>query len=108
MHPSQAFRLEDILVENSTYQSNKLRKRLLAEGIKEHRCELCNLREWMGKPIPLELDHINGNNADHRLFNLRIICPNCHAQTDHYRGKNRGKAVNRHHYTGDGSRTHTT
>jgi 5-methylcytosine-specific restriction endonuclease McrA len=70
------------------YQSNKLRKRLLKEQVKEHKCEACGLAEWLGDPIPLEVDHINGNPTDHRLANLKILCPNCHAKTDTYRGKN--------------------
>lgn len=90
--------LIEILVLGSSYQTNKLRIRLLREGVKEHRCEVCGLSEWLGSPIPLELDHINGINNDHRLHNLRLICPNCHAQTDNYRGKNWGKASKRHWY----------
>lgn len=70
------------------YQSNKLRIRLLDENIKERKCELCNNTEWLGNPIPLEVDHINGNCRDHRLENLQILCPNCHAGTDTYRGRN--------------------
>ena len=45
----------------------------------------------MGKPIPLELHHINGINTDNRLENLKFLCPNCHAFTDSYRGKNSRK-----------------
>jgi Zn finger protein HypA/HybF involved in hydrogenase expression len=92
------FGLEQILVENSTFQTNKLRKRLLETGLKEHKCENCNNTEWMGKPIPLELSHKNGVNNDHRLENLELLCPNCHAQTPTYRGKNWGMAGNKHHY----------
>ena len=81
--------LKDILIENSTYRStNGLRKKLINEGIKKHKCEKCNLEEWNNLPIPLELDHINGINTDNRIENLQILCPNCHAQTDTYRGKN--------------------
>jgi hypothetical protein len=69
--------------------SHKLKNRLLAEGLKEHKCECCGITEWNGKPAPIELDHINGNHHDNRLENLRILCPNCHAQTDTYRGKNK-------------------
>lgn len=81
----------DILTENSCYNSKSLRKRLIKEGYKKHICECCNNKKWNGKPIPLELDHINGINTDNRLENLRLICPNCHAQTETYRGKNKRK-----------------
>jgi 5-methylcytosine-specific restriction endonuclease McrA len=91
--------LKSYLVENSPYQSNKLRIRLLVEGIKPHQCEVCGNSTWNNKLIPLELDHINGVNNDNRLENLRIICPNCHAQTEHYRGNNWGKAARKHHYS---------
>ncbi len=68
-------------------QSYKLKLKLLKAGIKQHCCERCNLTEWLGKPIPLELDHINGNNQDNSLSNLRLLCPNCHCFTPTYRGK---------------------
>ena len=84
--------LSEILVESSTYSNtNRLKKRLIREGIKEHRCEVCKLTEWMGSPIPIRLDHINGHRDDYRLENLRIICPNCDAQTETYCGKNVGR-----------------
>ena len=73
------------------YQSNKIRLRLIREGYKKHECEVCNLSKWLGKPISLELDHIDGNRSNHLYANLRILCPNCHAQTDTYRGKNTAK-----------------
>ncbi len=70
------------------YQTNKLRIRLIKENIKEEKCEICKITEWNGKPVSFELDHINGIRHDHRLKNLRIICPNCHSQTHTYRSKN--------------------
>lgn len=68
--------------------SHKLRLRLLRDGLKQHKCEVCEGIEWMGKPIPLELDHIDGNHFNNEMSNLRVICPNCHAQTDTHAGKN--------------------
>ena len=89
--PFEGKKIEEILVENSTYQSYKLKKRLIAEGIKKPMCESCGESEWLKQPIPLELHHINGNNSDNRLENLRLLCPNCHAMTDSYRGKKKRK-----------------
>lgn len=85
--PSVGIELKDVLVPNSPYQSYKLKKRLLSEGIKKHICESCGLTEWQDHIIPLELHHINGDNRDNRLENLMLLCPNCHALTECYRGK---------------------
>jgi Zn finger protein HypA/HybF involved in hydrogenase expression len=81
--------LSEILVKNCEYSSNKLRKRLISEGLKEHKCECCGLSEWLGEPIPLELDHIDGDHYNNTIQNLKILCPNCHAKTPTYRGKNK-------------------
>ena len=70
------------------YQTNKLRIRLIKEGIKEEKCEKCGIVDWMGDRLAFELDHIDGNSNNHLLDNLRIICPNCHSQTETYRAKN--------------------
>jgi hypothetical protein len=72
------------------YQTNKLRIRLLSEGIKEAKCEVCGITEWMGNRLSFELDHIDGDRTNHKIDNIRIICPNCHSQTETYRGKNVG------------------
>lgn len=84
--------LEEFLVEGRLVQTNGLKKRLIAEGLKEKRCEMCLREKWNGRPIPLELDHINGRRDDNRQANLRVLCPNCHAQTETYRGRNIGAA----------------
>lgn len=93
-NPRPPMPIEKILVENSSYvSSNSLRKRLLKEKIKESKCECCGATEWLGKPIALELHHVNGIKDDLRIENLQILCPNCHAFTDNYRGKNQGKSA---------------
>ena len=55
-----------------------------------HCCEVCGITEWRGQPAPLELDHCDGNPLNNQLDNVRLICPNCHAQTATYKGKNMG------------------
>jgi hypothetical protein len=82
--------LEELLVDGRYAVTNRLKKRLIDEGLKGSRCEMCARDSWNGRVIPLELDHINGRRDDNRLANLRVLCPNCHAQTDTYRGKNIG------------------
>ncbi len=78
-----------ILVENSYFQSYKLKKRLFKEGLKNKKCELCGwAQQAVDGRLPLELDHINGNRNDNRLENLRILCPNCHSLQPTHRGRN--------------------
>jgi hypothetical protein len=81
--------LEEILVRGSTYTTTSyLKKRLIDEGVLDRRCAGCGLRWWRGRLAPLHLDHRNGDRTDNRLENLRLLCPNCHAQTDTYCGRN--------------------
>ena len=82
--------LEKILIKNSTYTStNRLRKRLIREKIFKHKCNNCKLTKWLGQQIPLELEHKNGIKNDNRKENLELLCPNCHALTPFYRGRNK-------------------
>ena len=57
-------------------------------SLRGHKCESCGLGKWKDKPIPLEVHHIDGNELNSELSNLQILCPNCHALTDNYKGKN--------------------
>ena len=90
----QAKPLSEVLVEHSTWVNTfHLKERLLKENVKEYKCECCGNSEWMGQPIALELHHINSIKDDLRLENLQILCPNCHAFTENYRGKNIGMSA---------------
>ncbi len=85
--------LEEVLVENSTYLTSRLKRRLVSEGFMKDRCVECGVGSiWNGKSITLHLDHIDGVSDNHQIDNLRILCPNCHSQTDTYCGKNNGRA----------------
>lgn len=86
--------LEDYISNNQPIQSFKLKNRLLKEGIFKYQCFSCLQTTWLSQKIPLELDHIDGNNNNNQLSNLRLLCPNCHALTPNYRGKNIGNYTN--------------
>lgn len=83
----------EILIEDSPYVMYKSRKmQLLEEGLLANRCAECDSPpEWRGKPMTLRLDHINGKRNDHRIENLRMLCPNCDSQTDTFCGRNSRK-----------------
>ncbi len=84
--------LKEILVQNSHYQSFKLKKRLFTAGIKNVHCEMCGWAKLSNDGrVPLELDHINGIHTDNRIENLRILCPNCHSLQPTHRGRNKKK-----------------
>lgn len=76
----------EYLFNGSSIQAAKLKSKLLKEGIKENKYEGCGLTEWQGKPLVMQLHHIDGNNRNNELSNLQMLCPNCHSQTDNYCG----------------------
>lgn len=86
---------ELVFVRDSEYMNNRvlLKKRLLDCGILINKCSMLGCPNpnpvWNGKLLVLQLDHINGVSNDHRIENLRILCPNCHTQTETFAGRNR-------------------
>ena len=89
-HHSTRIPTEEILEgKHPQYQTYKLRNRLIEESILGYKCNICGINDHMNLPLSLELDHINGDRRDHRLENLRLLCPNCHSQTPTYRSKKR-------------------
>lgn len=80
---------EKIFVEDSTYANDLVKHRIVKDELIEYRCSKCGIDSWMGETLVLDLDHINGNNRDNSLENLRYLCPNCHSQTCTYKGRNK-------------------
>ena len=79
---------KELFCDNSKHAASTAKKRIEKDKLIEYKCKKCgNLGEWMEEKISLQLDHENGKNNDHRLENLRYLCPNCHSQTKTYSGK---------------------
>jgi Zn finger protein HypA/HybF involved in hydrogenase expression len=82
---SVAFTFEEALRSKSRLT---IKRHLLRAGILKNRCDWCGLTSWRGRPIAIQIDHINGIRDDHRVENLRMLCPNCHSQTETFAARN--------------------
>lgn len=83
----RALPLPELLAPGRVRGRWNLKNRLLTAGLKDGSCEECGLTEWRGRPLSMALHHVNGDGSDNRLENLRLMCPNCHSQTENFAGK---------------------
>lgn len=90
-HRSQVFSTiaEGIIPNDKGYVNPAQVKKFLSVNY-GHKCQICSTCEWQGKPLPLILDHIDGNSENWLLTNLRLICSNCDSQLPTYKARNRG------------------
>lgn len=89
--PSTIPLAELLVVGRRATNRSYLKRRLIAAGLKDDRCERCGLTEWLGEPLAPQLHHVNGDKHDNRLENLSLLCPNCHALTENWGGRNRAR-----------------
>ena len=86
----EKYTLEEVFIQNSPVTQKVLRGYVERHNVIKYKCQKCNCDgHWQDGIISLEIDHINGDNKDNRIENLRYLCPNCHALTETYRGKNK-------------------
>ena len=76
---------------NSHYTKRTAMKMFLSEnGVFDDECSICGINTWEGRDIVLQLDHIDGNRHNNQVSNLRLLCPNCHSQTDTFSMRKKG------------------
>lgn len=87
---NEKYTIDSIFIKHC-YVSRKVMKRyILKYKLLDYKCQICGCDgNWLGYVISLELDHIDGDPTNNELTNLRFLCPNCHATTNTYRGKNK-------------------
>jgi 5-methylcytosine-specific restriction endonuclease McrA len=93
-HTPESLLVEQPLDRARRIPGDRLKRAMAARGVPE-RCSLCGTdASWRGRPLPLEVDHIDGDWRDNRIGNLRLLCPNCHSVTDDYRGRGKRRPDN--------------
>ena len=91
---SKKEKAKNLFLSKNSYNSNHAIKNILLNSLNwENKCSQCNITEWNGQILTMQLDHIDGNNSNNQVQNLRLLCPNCHSLTPTYCGKsiNTGK-----------------
>ena len=84
---ARAIPLEALLTRGTERNRVNLKNRMIKAGLKDGSCEDCGIVEWRGRPLSMALHHVNGDGRDNRLENLRLLCPNCHSQTENFAGR---------------------
>lgn len=78
---------------NSMKTLAAIKRYLIKHNIKENKCAICGINEWQNKPLIVEAHHKDGNHLNNNIDNIQFICPNCHSQTEHFRGAGKKKQI---------------
>jgi predicted RNA-binding Zn-ribbon protein involved in translation (DUF1610 family) len=93
---AEKYTLEEVFCKNSPVTQKVLRGYILRHKVIPYKCDLCGMTgQWLNGEIALELHHKDGDNTNNEIDNLSYLCPNCHALTDNYRGKNKDQAIDK-------------
>jgi transposase-like protein len=84
---ARAIPIADLLATGRARNRYHVKLRIMRAGLKDGSCEECGITEWRGRPLSMALHHVNGDGRDNRLANLRLLCPNCHSQTENFAGR---------------------
>lgn len=80
---------EQVFCKDSAVSNDVVKLRMTSDLNIHYACSGCGIDKWKDQPITLELDHIDGDNTNNTVQNLRLLCPNCHSLTDTFRGRNK-------------------
>lgn len=89
---------EEFFKKDKLIKAYDIRKKIFKEGLKENKCEICGLTEWLNNPIQLQIHHIDGDHMNNEIENIQLLCPNCHSQTENFAGRKNKKNKCTHTY----------
>lgn len=82
---------EEFFKKDKLIKACDIKKKIFKEGLKENKCEICGLTEWLNNPIKLQIHHIDGDHMNNEIENIQLLCPNCHSQTENFAGRKNKK-----------------
>lgn len=86
---SRAAKRSALIISSGRFHGKRSARNFIKSSVGDQ-CNLCGISDWMGEPLVMVMDHVNGNPEDWSIGNMRLICPNCDSQTPTFKGRNKG------------------